>query len=143
MPSTIKSVIPHLHFNGEAARAIELYEKALGAKVLARMTWSELPGGQKVPAADAGKIMHARLQVGEATLLLADATSSGPPGPPGNGSIMLELEDPQEMASRFDALSAGGTVTMAIHDAFWGARFGMLVDAVGVAWMFHCPNPKP
>ena len=26
---------------------------------------------------------------------------------------------------------------MAIHDAFWGAKLGMLDDAFGVSWMFH------
>jgi len=29
-----------------------------------------------------------------------------------------------EMERLFGALSAGGKVTMAMHDAFWGGRFG-------------------
>jgi len=46
------------------------------------------------------------------------------------------------MALRFDALSAGGKITMPLQDTFWGAKFGMLVDAYGVSWMFNCQTQK-
>jgi len=36
----------------------------------------------------------------------------------------------------------GGKVTMPLADAFWGARFGMLVDKFGLHWMFNCELPK-
>ena len=56
--------------------------------------------------------------------------------------MCLQFTDPQEMAARFDALSAGGKVEMAIHDTFWGAKFGTLTDAHGVQWMFNCEHKK-
>jgi len=31
---------------------------------------------------------------------------------------------------------------MALQDTFWGAKFGMLTDALGVQWMFNCENRK-
>jgi PhnB protein len=31
---------------------------------------------------------------------------------------------------------------MDLHDAFWGAAFGMLTDRFGVQWMFHGPRTK-
>ena len=45
--------------------------------------------------------------------------------------------DAADMAQKFDALAAGGKVTMPLADMFWGARFGMLVDAYGIQWMFN------
>ena len=44
------------------------------------------------------------------------------------------------MKRKFDALADGGQVGMAIHDAFWGATFGLLRDAFGVRWMFVGPK---
>jgi PhnB protein len=35
------------------------------------------------------------------------------------------------------ALGEGGTLKMPLHDAFWGARFGMLTDGFGTNWMFN------
>jgi PhnB protein len=38
----------------------------------------------------------------------------------------------------FDALSAGGKVTMDLQDMFWGDYFGSCTDKFGVQWMFNC-----
>lgn len=137
----VHSLIPHLHFAGDAARAIELYERALGAKTLSRMTWADMPGGAPPPGA-ADKIMHAALEIGSARILLADRVEVSPEVPASNGTIMIEFDEPSEMDAPFAALGEGGKVTMALHDAFWGARFGMVTDALGVAWMFHCEHEK-
>lgn len=138
--STIKALVPHLHFHGEASKAIAFYERALGAKVLAKMRWAEVPGGKIAPE-DADKVMHARLEIGKGILLLADAMAGAPSVPP-NGTLMLDFDDAADMQKRFDALAEGGKVTMAPHDAFWGAKFGMLVDRFGVSWMFHCETKR-
>ncbi len=34
-------------------------------------------------------------------------------------------------------MAEGGTVTMALENTFWGARFGMVKDKFGVHWMFN------
>ena len=52
----------------------------------------------------------------------------------------LQLDDNEDMKRKFDALAVGGQVQMAIHDAFWGATFGMLKDQFGIAWMFVGPK---
>ena len=133
--TSVKGLIPHLHFSGEAAQAIAHYERALGAHTAALMRWRDLPDGG-VEGDEAERVMHARLLVGPATLLVADRVT-GSPSVPSNGTILLELDDADEMARRFEALATGGRVTMPIHDAFWGAKFGILEDPFGVTWMFH------
>jgi len=35
----------------------------------------------------------------------------------------------------YNALSAGGTVTMPLQDMFWGAYYGQLTDRYEVQWM--------
>jgi len=38
----------------------------------------------------------------------------------------------------FDALSAGGKVTMELQDMFWGAYYGSFTDKYGINWMVNC-----
>ena len=40
----------------------------------------------------------------------------------------------------FEALSAGGTVEMALQEMFWGGYFGSLADRYGIRWMFNCAS---
>ena len=133
----IKQLNPYLNFGGNAAQAIAFYEKALGAKTETSQTFGDVPG---MPAAAENKdrIMHALLKLGAGTIMISD----GPPGLPiptdSNVHVTLDFEDAGEMQQRFDALSAGGTVTMPLQDTFWGARFGMLKDKFNISWMFNC-----
>ena len=59
-----------------------------------------------------------------------------------NTHVSLDFDDVADMERKFDALAAGGTVTVALHDTFWGARFGMLTDAFGIRWMFNSQTEK-
>ena len=55
-----------------------------------------------------------------------------------NTHVCLAFDDVSEMTAKFEGLAQGGTVTMPLHDTFWGARFGMLTDRHGIHWMFNC-----
>jgi len=86
------------------------------------------------------KIMHARLTVGDETLMGSDA-------PPGRYeamkgfSVTLGIADPADAERIFQALAQGGTVRMPIQPTFWAQRFGMLVDRFGTPWMINCEQP--
>ena len=41
----------------------------------------------------------------------------------------------------FDALSAGGNVTMKFEKTFWSPGFGSLVDKFGIPWMINVAQP--
>lgn len=135
----IKSLNPYASFNGTAEKALRFYEKALGAKVMHLMRWSEGPCGDLPPEAR-NRVMHCMLEVGGGRLMLADSPPNRPSPPDSNITICLELDDNDDMKRKFEALAEGGQVDMAIHDAFWGATFGRLRDAFGVRWMFVGPK---
>ena len=59
-----------------------------------------------------------------------------------NVNISLEPDTKEETKKMFDALSAGGKVTMPLADMFWGAYFGSCIDKFGINWMFNCPTKK-
>jgi PhnB protein len=137
----ITQLNPYLNFDGTAAKAIELYERVLGAKVEGQVQrFGDMPGA-KPEGKD--RVMHAELRLGPGCVLMI---SDGPPGfpytPEGNAHVSVQCDDAAAMTRQFDGLAAGGKVTMPLQDTFWGAKFGMLTDPYGVRWMFNCPN-KP
>jgi len=130
---------PYLIFNGTAEKAIKLYENALGAKTenITRFGDVDAPG-MKVSPENKSRVMHAMLRIGEGVVMVSDSMPDRPVRTEGNVHVAVNFSDAAEMAKKFDALAAGGKVTMPLQDTFWDATFGMLTDAFGVQWMFNC-----
>ena len=128
---------PYLTFDGRCEAAFKFYEKALRGKIVAMMTYADTPMKEQVPAEQQGKIVHARLTIGDEVLMGGDA----PPGryePPKGITVTLGIDNPAEAERVFKELSEGGTVTMPIEETFWALRFGMLTDQFGTPWMVNC-----
>lgn len=136
-----KELTPYLFFDGTADQAIQLYTRALGAKAEVMRFKDAPPGAFPYRPEEANRVMHALLTIGQVKLMLSDTTEDQREPEGGNVQLHLELDDLQELAQKFDALAAGGKVTMPLGDAFWGARFGALVDAYGIRWMLSCALP--
>src|SRR5260370_8803875 len=68
IPPGFRTITPYLAINGAAA-AIDWYKKAFGAKALAR---------QAVPD---GKLMHARIRIGDSIVILSHPFPGGPQSP--------------------------------------------------------------
>jgi len=86
-------------------------------------------------------VMHVELPIlGGHMLMGTDAPESmGFKVNPGNNvHINLEPDTRSETKRLFEALSAGGKVTMDLQDMFWGAYYGSCTDNFGVQWMFNC-----
>lgn len=128
----------YLTFNGNAAEALAFYAKCLGGKILYSVTFGESPMGAETPADHKDKIMHATLEAQGHQLMASDA----PPGYPVGGykgfSLSVQAKDVKEGEQLFNALSAGGKVTMPYEPTFWSKGFGMLEDRFGVPWMVNC-----
>lgn len=123
-PEGYHTVTPYLVIDG-AARAIEFYAKAFGAKEVMRM---DLPGG---------KIAHAEVQIGDSRVMLSDESAEwGTRGPKSFGgtpvSVMIYVEDCDAVFNR--AVAAGAKPTMPVADQFYGDRSGTLEDPFGHKW---------
>jgi PhnB protein len=138
---SVKTLNPYINFNGTAAKAIQLYESALGAKTENVMRFGDTPG-MNAPTEQKDLILHAALRIGDGTLMMTDASPNQPVPTEGNINVALHFNDVAETEKAFQALSAGGKVTSPLQDTFWGAKFGMLTDAYGVGWMFNCELKK-
>jgi PhnB protein len=134
---SIKTLNPYLTLDGTADKAIKHYERTLGARTEAVMRFGDVKEMKTAPEHE-DRVMHAMLHVGGGVLMLSDTMPGQPAAIGTNVQVALHFDQPADMAAKFDALAAGGKVTFPIHDAFWGAKFGMLVDAFGVSWIFNC-----
>ena len=128
----------YVTFDGNAAEALAFYAQALDGKIINSMTFAESPMGAETPADYKAKIMHATLEARGHQLMASDK----PPGFPFKGyhgfTLSVQSKTVEEGKKLFDALGAGGKVTMPYAPTFWSAGFGMLEDKFGVPWMVNC-----
>jgi len=126
---------PYLVVRG-AAKAIDFYKKAFGAKEVMRM-----------PGPD-GKIGHADLSIGGGHIMLADESPEmGHKAPETVGgssvSIVLYVENVDEVVRR--ATGAGAKLDRPVEDQFYGDRAGSVTDPFGHIWhvMTHIEDVSP
>jgi PhnB protein len=131
---------PYLNFNGQCEAAFKFYERVLGGKIEAMITYAGTPAEEHAPPELRNKILHARLIVGSDALMGSDAPPDRYDAPKGF-SVSLQIDDPADAERIFHALTENGIVQLPIQQTFWAERFGMLVDQFGIAWMVNCGKP--
>lgn len=130
----------YLNYGGNCRQAFEFYEKHLGGKISMMLSHGEAPGATNVPADLSKTILHARMTIGEATLLGSDV----PPArfQPMRSVYLSLLVDSVEEAEKIHALLAdGGEIFMPMQETFFAFRFSMLRDRFGTSWMILNERP--
>ncbi len=115
---------PYICVNGGAA-AIDFYTRAFGATETFRI------------ADPSGRVGHAELNIGGATLMLSDEyPEMGIVGPTtlGGSPVTLHIYVPDVDAVVARAIEAGGTLVSPVEDQFYGDRGGKLKDPFGHIW---------
>jgi len=131
-------VIPYLGFNGNCAEAVRFYERVLDGRLEVLMSGADSPMADHMPKEFAHRIMHARLVLpGGAVLYAGDAPANVPYEGIKGVSITLNYDTTAQAQKVFDALAAGGTVTMPMQPAFWSKAWGMLIDRFGTPWIVN------
>jgi len=130
IPNGFHSVTPSLAING-ASLAIEWYKRAFGAKELTRETMAD------------GKLIHARVRIGDSIVMLSDVFPGGHKDPLqlGGSSITLHIYSNNVDALWKRAVEAGARVDMRLDDMFWGERYGQLTDPFGHSWSLSMRIP--
>jgi PhnB protein len=135
VPEGYGTLTPYL-IAKNAARAIDFYTRAFGAKELYR-----LPGPD-------GTVGHAELQVGDSRFMLADESPDrgavAPKGEQGHSvSFLVYVADVDAAFKR--AIDAGATKIRAVENQFYGDRAGTLQDPFGHMWTLatHVEDVSP
>jgi len=136
----------YLNFSRNTEEAFNFYRSIFGGGFSGSgiSRFGDIPhsdGMPPIPEEDKYLVMHIELPIlGGHILMGTDAPESmGFHLNKGNNvHINLEPDTKEETKKLFDALSAGGIITMELQVMFWGAYYGSCTDKFGVQWMFNC-----
>jgi PhnB protein len=135
IPDGYEQATPYLIISG-AADGIDFYARAFGATEVLRLAMGD------------GRIGHAEVRLGRASIMLADEfPEMGYLGPRALGgspvTIHIYVEDVDGLTSR--AVGAGATVKRPVQDQFYGDRSVTLEDPFGHVWTFatHTEDVSP
>ncbi len=111
----------------DAAKAIEFYKRALGARETFRFE-------------EGGRVPHAELEIGDATIDVADEWPEGgrfSAETLGSSpvSFSIQVDDVDAFVDR--AVAAGMKVIRPVQDQFYGHREGALADPFGYNWAVY------
>ena len=141
---------PYLNFKGNCEEAFNYYKSIFGGEFTYVGRYSEMPADPNYPMSEADKnlIMHISLPIHGESNVLMGSDSGGAWAQDlkvgNNMSISINAASREEADRLFNALAAGGNVTMPLADAFWGDYFGMCTDKFGINWMMSFnDNYKP
>ena len=133
--SEVHEVYAYLRVHS-TAEAIEFYARAFGARELFRLT------------APDGRIGHAQIKFGPATVMLGDEyPEHGFRGPRSLGAttvaIHLHVSDVDQAFEQ--AVNAGASVVMPLKNQFWGERMAIVRDPFGHEWLLggHLESVTP
>ena len=126
IPDDYRGATPYLCVKG-AAKAIDFYTRAFGAKEQMRMQQPD------------GRIGHAEVRIGAAPIMLADEFPEmefrSPQSLGGSAvNILVYVENVDALVKR--AVLAGATLARPVADQFYGDRVGVLKDPFGHSWSF-------
>ncbi len=125
IPDGFHTLTSHLVVR-DAGKALEFYKRAFGAEV---RSVSYMPDGKLVS--------HASVKIGDSMLMLNDEFPEWKVQSPlslGGTAVTIHMYVADVDAAFNRAVAAGATATMPVMDAFWGDRYGQLVDPFGHKW---------
>lgn len=126
VPHGYHTVTPYLIVR-DAEKALAFYADAFGAEVTMRL-----------PGADGEGILHAEMKLGDSVIMLADENVSASTGrcpiALGGTSVALHLYVADVDRAFRQAVDSGCKVSMPLYDAFWGDRYGKVIDPFGHEW---------
>lgn len=131
-----RRIVAHLIVR-DAAQAVEFYRQAFGAEVLYQ---APVPGG---------KVLHAHLRIAGSVIMISEENMGMPEEAYAGREVGIPTRSPQRFAGTTvilelyvddvdaafrRALAAGATVKSPVALAFYGDRYGQLVDPFGHVW---------
>jgi PhnB protein len=119
------TINPYLNFPGNTEEAFNFYRSVFGGEFMNLQRFKDTPEKDRVPAHEQNKLMHVALPVGANILMGTDALESmghriniG-----SNMSISVSTQSEEEATTIFNALAAGGKVSVPLAKNVLGGFF--------------------
>ena len=150
MMSDAMPLSPYLSFAGNCSDAIAYYQRTLGAELLYKISFGEMPKSAQDSAENCPSgmqfpdtaIAHANVRIAGSDIMMSDAMPSGKASYSGF-TLVLDSQQVEEGKRWFDNLAANGKIEMAWQETFWAHGFGKVTDKFGVPWMINVVKQQP
>ncbi|HET7696077.1 MAG TPA: VOC family protein [Vicinamibacterales bacterium] len=121
----------YVNYRGRCEEAFQFYERHLGGRITGMVRHAEQPN-PNIPEAWSGKILHARIAIGNAVLMGADVPNAEPMR---SAYLTLTLDGEAEAERIYALLTDGGEIFMKLEKTPFANRFAMFRDRFGTSWM--------
>jgi len=129
----------YLNYGGNCEQAFRFYEQHLDGKITMMMKHGDQPGPGTDDPELKGKVLHARMAIGETELLGADVQPSRFQ-PIRSAYLTLTADSAGEAERVYQLLIQDGEVFMPMAETFFASRFAMFRDRFGTSWMLMHPK---
>lgn len=133
----ITSVSPFLAFRGQAAEALALYARALGAEIAQVTRYAEGEDGE------AGTIRHATLSIGSNRLTLIDVPDLENFTFTPAQSLLVDCDSAEAVARLASDLADPDNIMMPLGSYPFGDAFTWFADRFGVNWQIFLSATRP
>jgi PhnB protein len=136
----MQNINAYLHFLGNTEEAMNFYKSILGGEFTIFSRFRDVPGGDKMSAADQKKILHISLTTKSGVIIMATDSLESMEQKVSFGNnihLCIQADSEAEVDKLFAELSSEGKVEMPVNKTFWGAYFGMCRDKYNVQWMIN------
>lgn len=134
-------VKPYIFFYGRCEEALRFYKSVFGGDYeLMRVGDTPAEVQAHMPQVGGDAVMHASFSADGVAFFASDGMQRKEVDPDaGNIAVAVSFDDGARAERAFAALSDGGKIQMPIGNAFWGGRFGNVVDKFGTEWVMTLP----
>ena len=129
---------PYLYFKGECESALRFYAACGLGEIKELRLYEGTPMADRAGGAWRDKVLHSVFEGPGIRLCASDGADSEPMK---GCALLIEVGDAGVAARTFEALSAGGRVTVPFTKQFWGDAYGNFTDKFGVQWAINCGPP--
>ena len=124
-------VTPFLYFKGDCESALQFYQLCGLGKIVELRRIEGTPLAERDGPSWNQKVLFSRFEGTGIRLCASDGADSEPMK---GCAIFIEIDDAGAAVKLFDALSAGGHITVAFKKQFWGDHYANFTDRFGVQW---------
>ena len=121
----------YVNYRGTCEEAFRFYEQHLGGRVTGMTRHSDQPN-PNIPPDWKDKVLHARIEIGNAVLMGADIPSAEPMR---SAYLTLTVDSEADAEHLYGLLTEGGQIFMKMEKTPFANRFAMLRDRFGTSWM--------
>ena len=135
-------VIPYFAFEGNTKEAMELFERAFGAKTVYSMLYKDNEEMEKEYPDYGDKILHATMAFGEERFYMADVFPGQQREVGNHIEVNINFDSIEDLEHAFNVLKEGGKIHREPEDMFWGSRYASVTDKYGNGWSLNFTYPN-